>query len=100
MAEFFIETVEQYERHLVRAIEDLKRVTKDPTIGAAARAVLRELWDVQRWTADGMPLSSDEDAQLTFGQLASRAIGDIDLDLADRLLAIRDFLRHWRAPGH
>jgi hypothetical protein len=94
-----IETIGEYETELERAIHDMERVVKQYPTDRALHAILDQLKMLQNWTSEGEPPTVDQKNQLNFGHIASRYLDDTDQDLAQRIYAIRRFIRYWNTPS-
>jgi hypothetical protein len=90
-----IETIEEYEEQLRRAVPDMKKVLERYPTDRALQEILAQLELLQKWTSHGEPPTLEQKAELNFGLIASKYLDDADQDLAQRLYAIASFLLYW-----
>jgi hypothetical protein len=84
----------QFSQRLSKAIADVDRLAAtdaDPMIGA----IQRQLRFVKQWTQGGQRPAQADLNQLTFGQMASRSVHDVDSRLANELYELSSYLIFW-----
>jgi hypothetical protein len=91
-----IETIEEYEEQLRRAVPDMKKVVdRYPTDRAPQEILAPCLSGSENGRAMGSLPRLEQKAELNFGLIASKYLDDTDQDLAQRLHAIASFLLYW-----
>ena len=84
----------EFWRRLSNAMADVDRLVAtdaDPMIGS----IQRQLRFVEQWTQGGQrPAQADLD-KLTFGQMASRSVHDVDARLTNDLYELSSYLIFW-----
>lgn len=72
-------------------VDQLAAVDPDPMI----QSIRRQLAFVEQWTRGGRRPAQDDLDKLTFGQMASRAVHEVDADLANELYELASYLIFW-----
>jgi Tse6 toxin immunity protein Tsi6 len=59
-------------------------------------SIVRQLAAVFDWTRGGVRPNDEQIKKLSFGVMASRAVHELDPQLAERLYAVADYLDRWK----
>lgn len=90
-------TIPSYAEFAARLADARRRVdqlaAKDPA--PMIQSIRRQLAFVDRWTQGGRRPAQDDLDKLTFGQMASRAVHEVDADLANELYELSSYLIFW-----
>jgi len=63
---------------------------------AFLESIVRQLAFVFEWTRGGKRPSDEQIKKLTFGVMASKAVDELDPELANILYALANYLDHWK----
>jgi hypothetical protein len=91
-----IESFADFDAALAEARGQMNRLVGKYPGDDFLESIVRQLSFVFEWTRDGRRPTDEEIKKLTFGVMASRAVHELDPDLAELLYALADFLDKWK----
>lgn len=91
-----ISSFADFDAALARARAGVNRLNLENPGDAFLQSISRQLTVVYDWTRGGKRPADDQLKKLSFGVMASRAVDELDPDLAADLYALANYLDNWK----
>jgi hypothetical protein len=86
----------EFDAALARARAGINRLNLANPGDAFLQSISRQLAFVYEWTRGGKRPTDEQIKKLSFGVMASRAVDELDPELAQELYRLANYLDHWK----
>ncbi|HEY6388585.1 MAG TPA: immunity protein Tsi6 family protein [Candidatus Acidoferrum sp.] len=86
----------EFDAALARARAGINRLNLTNPGDAFLQSISRQLAFVYEWTRGGKRPTDEQIKKLSFGVMASRAVDELDPELAQELYRLANYLDHWK----
>ena len=91
-----ISSFSEFDALLAEARGRMNRLAMDNPGDAFLNSIVRQLAFVFEWTRGGKRPNDEQIKKLSFGVMASRAVDELDPELANRLYQLANYMDNWK----